>query len=72
VVYTSAENEITAEIQGPRRNPPKQIRLRFRTPNENPLTSITVNGRPWKAFDGDWVNLPGDIGAATVVAGYKP
>ncbi len=72
IVYTAAENEITAEIQGPRRNPPKQIRLRFRTPNENPLTSITVNGRPWKEFDGDWVNLPGGIGAATVVAGYKP
>ena len=68
VLYTGGENEITAALEGPKRNPPKQIRLRFREPGEHPLASVTVNGKPWKQFEGEWVQLPGDIGSATIVA----
>jgi hypothetical protein len=68
VLYTGGENEITATLEGPKRNPPKQIRLRFREPGEHPLASVTVNGKPWKQFEGEWVQLPGDIGSATIVA----
>src|SRR5437588_381709 len=32
LLYTSAKNEITAELDGPRRNPPRSLRLRFREP----------------------------------------
>ena len=71
LLYTSAENRITAQLDGPRRNPPKQIRLRFRTPAEQTLASVTVNGKPWRKLDRDWVLLPGDIGAATIVANFK-
>jgi hypothetical protein len=70
VLYTAAQNEITAQLKAPRRNPPKRIRLRFRAPNERPLAAVTVNGAPWKQFDGDWVHLPGDIGSARIVARY--
>ena len=36
-----------------------------------PLSAVQVNGKPWKKFKGEWVELPGDIGAATVVARYS-
>ena len=71
-MYTAGEKEITAQLDAPRRNPPKQIRLRFRAPNERPLSSVTVNGKPWKKFKGEWVELPGDIGSPSVIAGYEP
>jgi hypothetical protein len=72
VMFTGGENEICAEVAGPRRNPPKTIRLRFRTPSGEPLTAVTVNGKAWKKFDRDWVYLPGDVGSASVVARYRP
>jgi hypothetical protein len=34
------------------------------------LSAVEVNGKPWKKFKGEWVQLPGDIGGATVVAQY--
>ncbi|MCX6893886.1 MAG: hypothetical protein NTX51_20555, partial [Verrucomicrobia bacterium] len=70
VLYTGGQDQITATLQAPRRNPPKEIRLRFRAPSERPPLSVTVNGKPWKKFNGEWVRLPGDIGSATVVARY--
>ena len=70
VIYQGGSGSITARLQGPTRNPPRQIRLRFRTPGEKPLASVTVNGQSWKKLDGDWVILPGNIGAAVIVATY--
>ncbi len=70
VLYTGGDKEITAQLKGPTRNPPKEIRLRFRHPQEKPLASVTVNGKPWKKFDGEWVALPGAIGVATVTATF--
>jgi hypothetical protein len=52
------------------RNPPREIRVRFRAPDEKPLSSVTVNGRPWWKLDRDWVILPGNIGNASIVANY--
>ena len=71
VVYTGGANEISARLDGPRRNTPKAIRLRFREPGGRSLASVAVNGKPWKQFKGEWVELPGDVGAATVVASYS-
>ncbi len=70
VLYTSGPNEITAKLDGPTRNPPSQIRLRFRTPESEPLNNVSVNGKRWRKLDGDWVILPGNIGAAEVVARF--
>jgi hypothetical protein len=71
VVFAGGNNQITAKLDAPRRNPPKEIRLRFREPASRPLSAVEVNGKPWKEFKGEWVQLPGDIGAATVVARYS-
>ena len=70
VVYTGGTSTIAAKLEAPRRNPPKDIRLRFREPSGRLLSRVEVNGKPWKQFKGEWVDLPGDIGTATVVASY--
>ncbi len=70
VIYEAGQGTISAKLQGPTRNPPKTIRLRFRMPGEKSLKLVTVNGRPWRDLDRDWVILPGNIGAATVTATY--
>jgi hypothetical protein len=70
LLYTGGNNEITVRLDGPSRNPPKKIRLRFRTPNEHSLQSVRVNGKFWNAFNGEWVALPGDIGSVEIKARY--
>jgi hypothetical protein len=67
VRYEGGQNQITAQFDGPTRNPPKQIRLRFREPNGRPLQAVDLNGRPWTKFNGEWVELPGTIGPVTLV-----
>lgn len=69
--YTASATAITATLAGPTRNPPRTLRLRFRPPAEHPLTHVTVNGQSWKRFAGEWVELPGDIGPAEVVADWR-
>jgi hypothetical protein len=71
VIYTGGDKRIMAKLESPRRNPPKTIRLRFREPGGRLLSSVEVNGKRWPHFKGEWVELPGDIGAATVVASYS-
>jgi hypothetical protein len=66
LIYTGADHQITCDVDPPKRNLPKQIRLRFRTPGEQPLRSVTVNGKPWTTFHDDWVELPSDLGPANV------
>jgi hypothetical protein len=70
VLYTATENQVSAKVSGPTRNPPEQIRLRFRTPGQRPLQAVTVNGKVWKKTQGDWVLLPGNVGEAEVVARF--
>jgi hypothetical protein len=71
VAFTSGDNQITATLEAPRRNPPKEVRLRFRESGGRALSAVQVNGKPWKKFKGEWVELPGNIGTATVVARYS-
>jgi hypothetical protein len=54
----------------PRRYPPRRIRLRFREPGARPIQSVTVNGEPWSHFNGEWVDLPGDTGVATLIVRF--
>ncbi len=70
IVYQGQPNSMTAELHGPTRNAPREIRVRFRAPGERRLTGVKVNGKSWKKLDRDWVLLPGDIGTATIVADY--
>jgi hypothetical protein len=70
VLYQGASNTITAQLKGPTRNPPREIRLRFRSPGGIAPVKVTVNGQSWSKLDGDWVILPGNVGAAAVAAFY--
>lgn len=69
IVYRGEPGKIVAHLEGPTRNPPRNLRLRFRTPDERPLSSVTLNGKQ-HGFLGDWVELPGNIGACTIEARY--
>jgi hypothetical protein len=70
LLYKGGDHQITAQVDGPRRNPPKRIRLRFRTPGEKPIQEVRVDGRVQKLFGGDWVELPGNIGTVQILARY--
>ncbi len=64
---------LKAELTPPERNPPTAIYLRFRHPEEKPIRSVTLNGRPYERFDREkeWVILPGTLkGEQEVVARY--
>jgi hypothetical protein len=71
LLYEGRQDEIQARLSGPARNPPQQIRLRFRDPQERPLVSVTVNGKPWKKFQGEWVELPRSSRETQVVATFR-
>ena len=70
ILYQGVSNSISAKLQGPTRNPPREVHVRFRTPGDKPLLAVTVNGKAWKNVDGDWVILPGNIGRAFILAAY--
>ncbi|MBL9138632.1 MAG: hypothetical protein JNK85_22375 [Verrucomicrobiales bacterium] len=74
VHYRGEVGAVVAELDAPTRNPPQRIRVRFRLPDQHPIHAVTVNGKPWRRFDGDWVDLPGTIGRATirVTSGRRP
>ncbi len=66
VRYAAAANSVTATIEGPRRNPPKRIRVRFRLPEGATAVMVRVNDKPVQMDTAGWVILPGDIGRAVV------
>ena len=70
VLYRGGDHEITAQIDGPRRDPPKRIRLRFRAPGEKPIQEVRIDGRAERLFKSDWVELPGNVGTVEVIARY--
>ena len=70
VVYEAGTDQITANIEGPTRNAPPVLRVRFREAQGRPLAAVTVNGQPWTDFKAEWVNLPGAQGRAVVVGTF--
>jgi hypothetical protein len=70
IVYEGGRDNLSARLQGPTRNPPREIRLRLRAPGGKLPAKVMVNGKAWKQVDGDWVILPGDIGKSEIVARY--
>jgi hypothetical protein len=68
----AAEGTITAQVRFSARRQPGKLLLRLRHPSEAKLTSVTVNGRPWAAFDAarETIELPMDQGKLEVVARY--
>jgi hypothetical protein len=70
VLYTGGDRQITAQVELPQRNPPKRIELRFRTPGEESIRSVTVNGKAWTRFHDDWVELLPTAASASVSVTY--
>jgi len=68
LTYAASDGEITAHLHGPRRNPPAQIKLRFRAPQSREIVAFYVNGELWADCEWDWVILPGDVGDVQVRA----
>jgi hypothetical protein len=72
IVSDVDHGKITATVQMPSRNPPRQVLLRLRHPRTARIQQVTVNGLPWTDFDADreLVNLHGLTGAVKVEADY--
>lgn len=72
IVSDVEHGRIAAEVEIPTRNPPKTIRLRLRHPKAAPIKAVTVNSKPWTAFDSrkETIELTGLSGKAAVVASY--
>lgn len=58
-----AAGRIEAVVEPPERNPPQEIRVRFRHPQAKPIRSVTLNGQPYDRFDAskEWVIIPGNV-----------
>ncbi|MGC8667804.1 MAG: hypothetical protein ACP5VE_06820 [Chthonomonadales bacterium] len=70
VRYVSSPHWVRCLLQGPRRNPPRRIRVRFRRTEGTAPRSVTVNGMHWMHTHADWVELPGDVGNVEIRAEY--
>lgn len=71
VMYHGTKDQIICDLKGPQRNPPREIRVRFRDPESRSLQSVIVNGKPWTQFKDDWVTLPGSVGNAKISANFN-
>lgn len=47
----SDQHQLTATVQLAKRNPPKELLVRFRHPDDKQIRSVTVNGKAWKDYD---------------------
>lgn len=70
IQYRAHGNRIRADLRGPTRNPPGEIRVRFRAPGGGDPKVVFVNDKPWRKMEGDWAVLPGNIGNAKIEAVY--
>ena len=69
---TTQDDRIAAELELPTRNPPEEVRLRFRPQHRRPMRSVTVNGKRHEDVDvnGEFVRLRSLAGRCTVEASY--
>jgi hypothetical protein len=67
-----ARGQVNATVQLPSRNPYKDAWLAVRVPGGRPLTSVEIDGQPWKDFDAarQWVRLPHKSGEMKVVVHF--
>jgi len=71
LLYEPDEEGITAHLQGPKRNPPSLILLRFRPPDGRRIETVIVNGKKWSDYDEKWIRLPGDIEEGIIRVTYN-
>ena len=51
IVSQVATGHVVVNLDPPRRNPPRRIRLRVRHPQRKPIQAVWVNGQPQSRFD---------------------
>jgi hypothetical protein len=69
----SDKHEITAVLNPPERNAPKNIYVRLRHPGSKQIRSVTVNGKQYNNFDAkmEWIKLDGTVrGVQELTAHY--
>jgi hypothetical protein len=56
----------------PQRNPYRTVKLRVRHPEARSIRSVTVDGQPWRDFDGagEWILLPSREASYEISVGY--
>lgn len=72
-ITSSADSgKISAVVDLPKRDPPREVWLRLRHPTAAKINSVTVNGKPWTDFDPakEVVRLHGVGNRATVSVRY--
>lgn len=69
---TGERDRVDATVQLPSRNPYKDAWLVVRAPGNRVLTSVEIDGKPWKDFDSarQWVRLPHKTGEMKVVVHF--
>ncbi|MHB1293448.1 MAG: hypothetical protein ACYC4R_00490 [Anaerolineae bacterium] len=72
MVSEADAGKIAATLELPSRQAPESVLVRFRHPQGAPIKDVTVDGKPWTAFDPDTevITLTGFSGTVNVVAGY--
>ena len=72
VAYRSEGDRIAADVTLELRRQPARTLVRFRHPQNAPIRSVTVNGRPHRQFDarGGDVDVTGLAGRVSVIAAY--
>jgi hypothetical protein len=72
IVSDVNHGKITATVEMPPRNPPKNVILRFRHPDGKPMRSVTINGKRHTRFDAqrETINLPASTKPLDVRAEY--
>jgi len=74
IITESDKDQITAVLNPPKRNSPKNIYVRLRHPNSRPIVAVTVNGKQYLNFDAgkEWIILSGTVeGIQKIVAQYS-
>jgi uncharacterized protein YndB with AHSA1/START domain len=72
VVSDVDNGRISATVEMPSRQPPREVLLRLRHPKAAPIQSVTVNGKEWKDFDParELVRLSNVAGTIAVTVSY--
>jgi len=66
------QGRIEMTLDPPTRNAPKAIHVRFRHPENKPITRVTLNGKPYPNFDPktETVNIPAPREKTKIIARY--
>jgi hypothetical protein len=72
IVSDADHGKISATVEMPSRQAPKEVVLRFRHPKAAPIKAVTVNGKPRTDFsqDKETITLKGLAGTVAVTAQY--